>query len=477
MDAVCSESSASTNRAGFAIRLGEPASLKGQASARLQVPPSLRLRGAVIPRPGFAATDGFHSSIHSLGEIAPLLKPVVTLAHKNGWGATELTNLVAAQTLAERLSRFEDLAHVVCQELSERAERAGEVCACELREILKNVGGEALATEFDNNYATCRQILDFSFGLVNDRNGNEFGQASEQFRFRLFSDLEFMVFPSSVSSDYLAAFQNLMFSQLPLVGFIPSNAFFEYTLDWMTECYNLELPETLEASQIDEFIGVLEQAESELSKIDSAPSIESEAPDFFDKLVLLVGGKAEATAVLMKVKDASDELGGDGYSAMWSCFDYCHQKAGWTEIAQSVKEITAEGGLAAVFGRLSEVDDNTSLSAFLLGAQTIIEREMATNRVAKEVFDYQDESDISIDFKIPFETKVLSRRELADDAYNTHNEFAMNGDLCTSSVCVHINDDTLMAMESWQRSIAIMAAVYVAGNNMKEETGHASGQK
>lgn len=477
MDAVCSESSASTNRVGFAIRLGEPASLTGQARARLQVPPSLRLRGAVIPRPGFAATDGFHSSIHSLGEIAPLLKPVVTLAQKNGWGATELTNLVAAQTLAERLSSFEDLAHVVCQELSGRAERAGEVCARELREILKNVGGEALATEYDNSYATCRQILDFNFGLVNDRNGNEFGQASEQFRFRLFSDLEFMVFPSSVSSDYLAAFQNLMFSQLPLVGFIPSDAFFEYTLDWMTECYDLELPETVEASQIDEFIGVLEQAESELSKIDSAPSIESDAPDFFEKLVLLVGGKAEATAVLMKVKDASDELGGDGYSALWSCFDYCHQKAGWAEIAQSVKEITAEGGLTAVFGRLLEVDDNTSLSAFLLGAQTIIEREMATNRVAKEVFDYQDESDISIDFKIPFETKVLTRRELADDAYNTHNEFAMNGDLCTSSVCVRINDDTLMAMESWQRSIAIMAAVYVAGNNVKEETGHASCQK
>ncbi|MGL6428618.1 hypothetical protein [Aeromonas hydrophila] len=244
----------------------------------------MRLRGAVIPRPGFAATDGFHSSIHSLGEIAPLLKPVVTLAQKNGWGATELTNLVAAQTLAKRLSSFEDLAHVVCQELSGRAERAGEVCARELREILKNVGGEALATEYDNSYATCRQILDFNFGLVNDRNGNEFGQASEQFKFRLFSDLEFMVFPSSVSSDYLAAFQNLMFSQLPLVGFIPSDAFFEYTLDWMTECYDLELPETVEASQIDEFIGVLEQAESELSKIDSAPSIESDAPDFFENL-------------------------------------------------------------------------------------------------------------------------------------------------------------------------------------------------
>lgn len=113
--------------------------------------------------------------------------------------------------------------------------------------------------------------------------------------------------------------------------------------------YDLELPETLEASQIDEFIGVLEQAESELSKIDSAPSIESEAPDFFDKLVLLVGGKAEATAVLMKVKDASDELGGDGYSAMWSCFDCCHQKAGWTGIAQSVKEITAEGACGCIW--------------------------------------------------------------------------------------------------------------------------------
>lgn len=260
-------------------------------------------------------------------------------------GATELTYLVAAQTLAERLSRFEDLAHVVCQELSTRAERAGEACARELREILINVGGEILAGEFDDSYSTCKQILDFSFGLVNDRNGNEFGQSSEQLRFRLFSDLEFMVFPSSVSSNYLAAFQNLMFSQLPLVGFIPSNAFFEYTLDWMTECYDLELPETLEATQIHEFIGVLERAESELSKIDSAPRFETEAPDFFDKLALLVGGKAEATSVLMKVNDASDELGGDGYSAMWSCFDYCHQKAGWAEIEQSVKEITAEGDL------------------------------------------------------------------------------------------------------------------------------------
>ncbi|WP_410960902.1 hypothetical protein, partial [Salmonella sp. SAL4360] len=79
---------------------------------------------------------------------------------------------------------------------------------------------EILAGEFDDSYSTCKQILDFSFGLVNDRNGNEFGQSSEQLRFRLFSDLEFMVFPSSVSSDYLAAFQNLMVSQLPLVGFI-----------------------------------------------------------------------------------------------------------------------------------------------------------------------------------------------------------------------------------------------------------------
>ncbi|WP_279473581.1 hypothetical protein [Aeromonas caviae] len=188
---------------------------------------------------------------------------------------------MAAQTLAERLSRFEDLAHVVCQELSTRAERAGEACARELREILINVGGEILAGEFDDSYSTCKQILDFSFGLVNDRNGNEFGQSSEQLRFRLFSDLEFMVFPSSVSSDYLAAFQNLMFSQLPLVGFIPSNAFFEYTLDWMTECYDLELPETLEATQIHEFIGVLERAESELSKIDSAPRFETEAPRLF----------------------------------------------------------------------------------------------------------------------------------------------------------------------------------------------------
>lgn len=98
----------------------------------------------------------------------------------------------------------------------ERAERAGEVCACELREILKMWVGKRWPQSLTITTQLCRQILDFSFGLVNDRNGNEFGQASEQFRFRLFSDLEFKRFfhrlcPATTSQH----FQNLMFLATP----------------------------------------------------------------------------------------------------------------------------------------------------------------------------------------------------------------------------------------------------------------------
>jgi hypothetical protein len=465
MDAVCPQDLASDQSAGFRIRLGSPASLTHHAAHH--IPPALAIRGATIPCIGDSGR--LKTTIKSQGEIRDLLRPTVMLAHKHGWGEEHLTQMMAAATENDRLSHFENLAEAVCQGITNTAVQAGIACAREVRERLVGVGGEALGSTFDECYASMSNMLDFSFGLVNDLESTSFGESSEKFRFRLFSDLSFEVCPSLVTNDYLAAFQNQLFMSLPLVGFIPSVHFLEYSFGWMQETYDLELPEEIEAGDLNDMLMYLESEETRLADLENAADVETHAPELFARLVGLVGSQEQAREVLSRVETANFELGDCVYSTMWRCLEFSYYQAITSEVTQSEREISGNGGIVAAFKQLPSIEDNTYLSQLLQSIQQIIEREISAGSRAKAVFNYIEESDITIDLKLPFETLAISRRNLLEDAYENHHEFAMGGDVYASSVCVHVCDDTVMAMESWQRCIVIMAAIYTAGNHLREE--------
>lgn len=459
MEAVCIRSEEIACVKGFEIKLGIPATID---TALRHTPASLLMRGARVPTERMS--DGERvSTIHSQREVAHLFSKSVLLAHRQKWGGDQIARMMAASSESERLAYFEDLAEVICSSLATQAEKSAQSAYLELSEILVSLGGTALCDDFKEVYARYTSLLDFSFGLVNDRDGSEFGNGSDKFQFRLFTDLDFDVSPSKVTNSYLAAMQGVLIDALPSLGFTSHADFMEYFLGWVGDDFDIGLPPDVKSADIAKMQDWLTENVESMAGIEEPADIIVECPMFLEKLAELCGSLEAAKAGLASVVNTVDNFGMDLVDWLVECFDcqFCIAQA--AEIKSLQEEILGRG-VEDSLASIDEHADETLLSAFLYAARHLIERELAMASRAKAAFSYVDESDAPIDFRLPFETNFLPDRSYFDRAYQDHYEMCMNGDVSTASVCVVMGDDTVLAIEAWHRCIALMAAIHTAGN-------------
>lgn len=459
MESICLKSKQFDSTKGFEIKIGLPASLR--AGVNSSPASGLQLRGAAVP--SGLSWAGKRSTINSQCDVGHLFSSTIMLAHQQSWGADLIAKMMAAESDNERLCLFEDLAEVVCAALAERAVQSGKGCANELVEILVSVGGEQMRSAFQETYNRFTQVLDLSFGLVNDMEGNEFGCGSHRFNFRLFSSLDFDVSESKVTSDYLAAIQGCLIEALPTLGFVSHLDFMDYTMSWMAEESDMGIPDDVTSGEIRNLITFLEAGDTPI-ECDEAITIEQEYPEVFAQLVSLTGSPQAAKDSLCELGNVNANLGMETHDGLLSCLKYHFHNALTSEVNQSRSEIEAGNGVLAALSYLNKEKDNTYLGQFLHAARFLIAQELAVAKKAKSFFSYADESDAPIDFKLPIETLAIADRDIVDSAYQDHYEMSMNGDVSTVSACVVMGGDTVMALEGWQRAIAIMAAINTAAN-------------
>jgi hypothetical protein len=96
-----------------------------------------------------------------------------------------------------------------------------------------------------------------------------------------------------------------------------------------------------------------------------------------------------------------------------------------------------------------------------------VQETAALSSQGNEVFSSVGESDLHIDLRVVVEPMASDGLNFLTENYDYHHESLMNGEVECVSTCIILNDATLAAIEGWQRSIPIIAAMAAVSNARK----------
>ena len=452
MGCVIPIASETTSYTGFQIRLSAPASISHQKQI---TPVSKQLTGASVL--GNKNSNILDSRVQTSIE---LIETATRFAHKHKMGTQELVLMMKANPI-DVFNRFEDLCFAVCHEISTSANRAREIEYQKMKRTIEALDPE-LVPIYEQNYDGLCKKLAFSFGLCRDNSGTEFGAKSEEYRIRLFNDNEFTLFQSEFdasNAEEAALFGHLL-EGIATVGVITAPDWLEYCCNanwWLEELRTEDNPSTPE--QFDNVISQLKvvlnddlnEDDFTLSELDAYPQLAAALNELHPS-PMVVANTIEA------IKSYIKEMGVTELEALTT----------WLSINKYESEKRKVHEIQSGLGSFNEclnanlAERRTYLSKWMTLAKESLSEVHRTKELARNVISYQGESDANLDASIIMETFSLQQYEILQGCFQDQYEMEMNGDCSTASACILLNDDTLDVITGWQRSIPVMAAMYVA---------------
>lgn len=461
MGCVIQCDSETTRYTGFQIRLSDPASVIHQ---KQHTPICKQLTGASVL--GNKNSNILDSRVKT---SIDLIETVARFAHKHQFGKKELVLMMQASPI-DVFNRFEDLCYAVCHEISTAGNSAREIEYQKMKRTIEDLDPE-LVPIFKQQYAGLCEKLSFSFGLCRDNSGTEFGASSEEYRIRLFNENEFTLFQSEfdgTNSEEAALFEHLI-NGITTVGFITAPDWLEYCCNanwWLEELKTEENPSTPEQfdNAIDQLKVLLNNGLVEedfmLSELESYPQLAT-ALNELHPAPMKVDKTLEAIASYI------EDMGVTELEALttWLCINkYESQK-------RKVQEIKLELGSFNECLDKNWPEQSSYLSKWITLAKDSLSEVHRTKELARNVISYQGESDANLDASVIMETFSLQQYETLQGCFQDQYEMEMNGDCSTASTCIILNDDTLDVITGWQRSIPVIAAMYVAATIREDADG------
>ena len=441
-----------TSYTGFQIRLAAPASLNHQHQT---TPIRKQLTGASVL--GNKNSNILDSRVNTSLE---LIETVMRFAHKHKLGTHELIRMMEANPI-DVFNRFEDLCYAVCHEISTIANNARQVEYQKMKLTIESLDPELLPI-YEQSYDDLCKKMEFNFGLCRDSSGSEFGSKSEEYRIRLFSDNDFTLFQSEFSyanAEEAALFECLL-NGISTVGVITAPDWLEYCCNanwWLEELQIQENPSTPEQfDKVNRHLKALlqeglDEEDFSLSELGSYPELEAALHDLHPAPM-----RIEST--VEAIESYIGEMGVTELDALntWLCINrYESEKR---EIQK--RKTGLESFNECLNANMAE--HSSYLSEWMTLAKESLSDIHRLKELSKNVISYEGESDANLDAMVIMETFALRQYEILEGCFQDQYEMEMNGDCTTASACILLNDDTLNVLTGWQRSIPVIAAMYVA---------------
>lgn len=434
-------------RGGFPVRLGDPASLKWQPDT---IPACISAAKVALPAGEFVGDDDClcEDAIKSQSIIASTLR----FAVQEGIAGELVERLLDASDLA-MFPLFLSLGNAVTSYICEQAMIARSDAVGRYREWCKQIGGERLLREFDRVFGTISSHCDFEFGLVRDVDGSTFGQDSEEYRFRLFTDPDVMLLNQYLCSDDFEqmGILNYIYRKLmPCLVCVSQFDFMDGAAYFMPELVSSASLENLTIPQLRDLLQLAAQG----LLVDDEEGF-GLSGDCCSSIVDLVGDKI--STLIKDISAVHDEYGYEDANHALTELVLSHLS---NAVASEVKnQSEAIGGLPEPLSK-SITDDPTFLSDFLAVAGDDIGEIIAIAGGSSGVLDYAGESDIGIhtNLVIRYQTDP-DLDEYWDNHISSNCEYINSGEVAQLSACIRLQPSTIDAVCAWQRSLVLFAAL------------------
>lgn len=458
------ESEQASRLAGFSVRLRDPASLTHQR----QILPATSSAAGLLATASEEGDAGYSSDTIQYGAM---IANTVRFAHKHGIGVDTINRMMTAPKSVVFIE-FERLGYEVAAFLAEFGLKAQQSAKEQMLSTLKELNNPELVEEFIIYLNDLIQYQNFNIGMVRDLNSAYFGQESHILKFRMFDDPSLCVCSLGFNEGEVeaAACAMKLMDQLSPIGLCNSfvwnrNQFFT----WWMEDVSFKLSETVALSQVDRLMELIGNNQDELEgEVDDSAVLSSEFqcsyPELYALLLEVAGSTEAVEAMISDAMGITENTGVEFWSAVvnvlalakFGHFDDLLSKSG-----RDYSYVCKTGGFEGL------ADDSTYFSDWLSRSAPYVQETAALSSQGNEVFSSVGESDLHIDLRVVVEPMSIEGLSFLTDNYDYHHESLMNGEIECVSTCINLNDATLAAIEGWQRSIPIIAAIAAVSNARK----------
>jgi hypothetical protein len=447
--------------AGFQIRLRDPASLAHQQGV---IPATHSIVGCEVS----GVTHGETGYSFETFQYSQLIADTVRFAHKHEVGEGSIQKMIA-DPKSELFGSFEQLGFEVCKFLAQRGAQARAESKDCMRGILQHAGNDALVDEFDAVYESLSCYLNFNIGLVRDCHAASFGESSATYRFRVFGspDPLVLLFGFDEGDIQVAAQASAVFHQLVPVGMMESFAWHDEVMcRFWDEGLKFNAPNGTPLSLFDAVIEQVTEIQDELdgrfTDEDCAlDELELLNTEFAEKILSIAGSPSKAAALFEDAKGLMEFNGWMFSEALGRLLSLAKYRQLKREFSQLRVECEANDDLVLHA-------DSTYFSSWLGAAKVYIQDTVDLASKRSTVFSCVGESDIALDATVIVDPITIPNLSFLQDDYQDNYERLMDGEVDTASSCIFLNDDTIAAIEGWQRAVAIIAAMSAASNVRKE---------
>lgn len=458
------ESEQASRLAGFSVRLRDPASLTHQR----QILPATSSAAGLSVSISDMADAGYSTDTI---QYSAMIANTVRFAHKHGIGMDTINRMMVAPK-SEVFGMFERLGYEIAAFLAEFGQKAQQSAKEQMLSTLKGMDNPELIADFIGFLDDLSQSQNFNIGMIRDLNSAYFGQESHILKFRMFDDPSLCVCSLGFNESEVeaAACASVLIDRLSPIGLCSSfvwnkNQFFTW---WMDDV-SFKLPETVVLSQVDRLMELIGDNRDELEgEVDDSdvlsPDFQDSYPELYALLLEAAGSTEDVETMISDAMGISENTGIEFWSAVanvlalakFGHFDDLLSKSGrdYSYVCKTGK-----------FEVLSS--DSTYFSDWLSRSAPYVQETAALSSQGGEVFNSIGESDLHVDLCVAIEPIAISGVEFLTENYEYHHENLMNGEIECVSACINLNDATLAAIEGWQRSIPIIAAIAAVSNARK----------